>query len=182
MAIYKKQQVCRHVQMQSSRDPAVREVAQHHLDMQRSMEREVFRPAEVAQGVIEQNTNFCRKMMTRRAKALVATEEDESLSDNLLSLPQQGKMMTHFEGSAAALWSRCVGKLPPESLSFILNAIVESLPTNANLFKWGKRPSPSCALCHSECQSLLHVLNDCPTAMTLHWYSALTFHHPSPCA
>ena len=172
MAIYKKQQVCYHIQLQTSRDPAAREVAQHHLDMQRSVVREVFRPAEIAQGVIEQNTNLCHKMLTRRAKALVVTEEDESMSDNLLRLPQQGKMMTLFEGNAAALWSRCVSKLPPEPLCFILNAAVESLPTNANLFKWGKRPSPSCALCHSDRQSLLHALNNCPIVMTLRRYSA----------
>ena len=172
MVIYNKQQVGRHIQLQPSRDPVLREVDQHHRDMQISMVREVFRPAEMAQGVTEQNTNLCRKMMTRRAKALMVTEEDESMPKNLLSLPQQGKMMTLFDGNAAALWSRCVSKLPPEPLCFILNAAVESLPTNANLFKWRKRPSPSCALYHSEHQSLLHVLNDCYTAMILRQYSA----------
>ena len=172
MTIYKKQQVCRHIQLQSSRDPAVREVAQHHLEVQRHKQREVFRPAEVAKQITEQNVSLCRKSIATRAKALVATEEDELMSSRLQNLPQQGKMMAQFEGSAAALWSKCVGRLPPEPLSFILNATVESLPTNDNLCKWGKRPLPSCALCHGEHQSLLHILNDCPTAMILRHYSA----------
>ena len=172
MTIYKKQQVCRHIQLQSSRDPAVRAVAQHHLEVQRHKQREVFRPAEVAQQITEQNVSLCHKSISRRAKTLVATEEDELMSSRLQNLPQQGKMMAQFEGSAAALWSKCVGRLPPEPLSFILNATVESLPTNANICKWGKIPLPSCALCHGEHQSLLHILNDCPTAMILRRYSA----------
>ena len=170
--MYKKQQVSRQVQLQTSRDPGVRKVAQQQLEVQRSMERVFFKPAEVAHSVIELDGNLCRKNLNRRARALVTTEEDEALSANLLSLPQQGRMMTQFGRNAAALWSRCINKLPPEPLSFILNATVESLPTNANLFKWGKRPSPSCALCHGERQSLLHVLNACPTAMSLRRYSA----------
>ena len=170
--MYKKQQVSRQVQLQTSRDPRVRKVAQQQLEVQRSMERVLFKPAEVAHSVIELDSNLCRKNLNRRARALVTTEEDEALSANLLNLPQQGRMMTQFGGNAAALWSRCISKLPPEPLSFILNATVESLPTNANLFKWGKWPSPSCALCHGERQSLLHVLNACSTAMSLRRYSA----------
>ena len=174
MTIYKKQQICCHIQLQSSSDPAVREVAQHQLKVQRGKEREreVFRPPEVAHQVIEQNRYLCRKSMTRRAKALVRAEEDEVMSSHRLSLPQQGRMISKFEGIAAALWSKCVGRFPPEPLSFVLNATVESLPTNTNLFKWGKRPSPSCPLCLGEHQSLLHSLNNCPTAMTLRRYSA----------
>ena len=150
----------------------MRAVAQHQLEVQREKQREVFRSAEVAHEVIKQNMTLGRKTISRRAKALVATEEDELMSSRLQDLPQQGKMMSKFEGSAAALWSRCVGQLPPEPLSFVLNATVELLPTNANLNKWGKRPSPSCALCQGEHQSLLHILNDCPTAMSLRRYSA----------
>ena len=126
----------------------------------------------MAQQITEKNVSLCRTSISRRAKALVATEKDELMSSCLQNLPQQDKMMAQFEGSAAALWSKCVGRLPPESLSLILNATVESLPTNANLCKWGKRPLPSCALCHGEHQSLLHILNDCPTAMILRCYSA----------
>ena len=102
----------------------MREVAHHHLNVQTGKEREVFWPAEVAHQVIEQSGSLCHKSMTRRAKALVRPEEDEVMSSHLLSLSQQGRMMSKFEGNAAALWSKCVGRLPPEPLSFVLNATV----------------------------------------------------------
>ena len=35
------------------------------------------------------------------------------LSESLSTLPQQGKMVSKFEGSEAALWATCVGALPP---------------------------------------------------------------------
>ena len=59
--------------------------------------------------------------MVKRARALVATEEEETLTNNLQDLPQQGEMR-QFDGNAAALWARSVGKLPPEPLRFALNA------------------------------------------------------------
>ena len=62
------------------------------------------------------------------------------------------------------LWARAVHDLPPEPLKFALNA---SLPTNANLHMWGKKPSDVCPLCQGGRQSLLHVLNNCPVAMEL---------------
>ena len=56
MTIYKKQQVCRNIQLSSSRDPAVRKVVQRELELQRGIERQVFKPAEVAHGIMEQNS------------------------------------------------------------------------------------------------------------------------------
>ena len=95
----------------------------------------------------------------------------QQVSLSLKDLPQQGRMNRQFEGNEAAIWATCVAKLPPEPLRFVLNASVESLPTNANLHKWGKRPSASCPLCQGYNQSLLHILNDCPTAMALRRYA-----------
>ena len=47
----------------------------------------------------------------------------------------------------------------------------ESRPTNANLHKWSKRPSASYPLCQGY-QSLFHILNDCPKAMSLRRYTS----------
>ena len=46
-----------------------------------------------------------------------------------------------------------------------------TLPTNSNLYKWGKHPSASCYLCQGGHQSLLHILNDCPAALALRRYA-----------
>ena len=69
------------------------------------------------------------------------------------------------------LWVRAVQDLPPEPMSSVLGASLDSLPTNANLHMWGKKPIAVCLLCWGERQTLLHVLNNCPVAMELRWYS-----------
>ena len=50
--------------------------------------------------------------------------------------------------------------LPEDQLKFAINAAVDVLPHNANLYLWRKRKDP---LCHKN-QSLLHVLNNCSVA------------------
>ena len=170
-ALYKKQQVSRHMQLLSSRDSAVRDIAHHYQLRESAKQRQKFKPAVTAQLVLDNHPGLNRKAAVKRARALVATEEEEMLTNNLQDLPQQGEMMRQFDGNAAALWARSVGKLPPEPLRFALNATVESLPTNSNLHKWGKRASASCILCQGNQQSLLHILNGCPVAMSLRRYA-----------
>ena len=110
---------------------------------------------QASQAVLDQNRHLSRKALVKVTRALVATEEDKAISTSFKDLPQQGRMNRQFEGNEAAMWATCVTKLPPEPLKFVLNASVESLPTNANLHK----------------SSLLHILNECPTAMALRRYA-----------
>ena len=56
-------------------------------------------------------------------------------------------------------------------MSFVLRASLDSLPTNVNLNRWGKKPSAVCPLCRGDRQTLLHILNNCPMAMELRRYS-----------
>ena len=111
------------------------------------------------------------KALVRVSRAIIASEEAEDLSASLSALPQTRRMMREFGGKEAVMWVTAVGKFSPEPLKFALNTTVESLPTNANLHEWGKRPSASCPLCLGSCQSLFHILNDCPKAMFNHRYA-----------
>ena len=138
-SMYKKQQVSLKALLLSSRDLVVRDVAQYQLQTQKSAVQQSFRPSEYAQAVLDQNRHLSRKALVKVTRALVAAKEDEALSTSLKDLPQQGRMNRQFEGNEATMWATCVAKLPPEPLRFVLNASVESLPTNANLHKWGKR-------------------------------------------
>ena len=169
--LYKKQEVSLQAQLQSSRDRAVRNVAQCQLQSQKGMIKQAFKPAVVVESVLEGNPCLRRKALVRVSRAVIASEEAEDLSASLSALPQQGRMMREFGGKEAAMWATAVGKLPPEPLKFALNATVESLPTNANLHKWGKCHSVSCPLCLGSCQSLFHILNNCPKAMFLRHYT-----------
>ena len=57
------------------------------------------------------------------------------------------------------------------ALQVCLNSVTDTLPHNANLFKWKKLSSSKCQLC-GEHQSLAHVLNACQKALSLRRYSA----------
>ena len=144
--LYKKQLVSLQAQLRSSRDRAVRNVAQCQLQSQKGMIRQTFKPAVVVESVLKGNPSLSRKALVRVSRAVISSKEAEDLSASLSALPQQGRMMREFGGKEAAMWATPVGKLPSETLKFVLNATVESLPPNANLHKWGKRPQP---LAHS---------------------------------
>ena len=67
-----------------------------------------------------------RKVLVKRVVNLIAAEEGEELATALHVLPQQGGMVRHFEGNAAAVWAECLEKLPPEPVRFDLNAAVDT--------------------------------------------------------
>ena len=104
-----------------------------------------------------------RKALTKSAKALVSEEVNTSRLDNLQSLERQGQLSRCTSPSCAPIWSRAVLALPEDQLKFAINAAVDVLPHNANLYLWRKRKDRSCPLCH-ENQTLLHVLNNCSVA------------------
>ena len=52
-------------------------------------------------------------------------------------------------------------KLPRGTVQFLLNSALDTLPTNSNLCKWGKRSNANCDLCRGK-KTLLHALNKCP--------------------
>ena len=90
----------------------------------------------------------------------------------LYNLPAQGEMAREWRESSPAFWVRAVESLPPEPMKFVLNASLDTLPTNSNLHLWGKKPSNICTLCRSYSQTLVHVLNNCPRALELRRYSS----------
>ena len=93
------------------------------------------------------------------------------MHNSLCLLPAQGEMARSWNESSPDLWVRVVRDLSPELLKFILNASLNTLPTNANLHLWGRKSSFICPLCQGSRQSLEHILNNCPKAMELRRYS-----------
>ena len=111
-----------------------------------------------------------RQALARAAKSLLAEEDAERRSEHLHSLSAQGLMSRCWGQKSPQLWVVAVEGLPPEPLKFTLNAVLDTLPTNSNLRRWGKKSHDTCPLCSSR-QSLSHVMNNCPTAMNLCRYS-----------
>ena len=111
-----------------------------------------------------------RQVLAGAAKSLLAEEDVEGQHEHLCNLPAQGQMAWCWEGNSRELWVRAVEGLPPEPMKFALNVMLDTLTTNSNLRRWGKKPHDTCPLCSSH-QSLCHVLNNCPTSLKLHRYS-----------
>ena len=61
-------------------------------------------------------------------------------------------------------------KLATPIFNFVRKAIVQQLPTAANLVRWGKSVDPLCPLCQNSSQSNKHVLSCCGSSVALDRY------------
>ena len=90
-----------------------------------------------------------RRQLTRSVKTSNTTSDTQQMKDHLLNLPNQGSFLANAQDNNQALWSKVNSTLPEQTFKFILNASLDTLPTNHNLFLWKKRPSPICSLCNN---------------------------------
>ena len=130
-----------------------------------------FKLAVLVNSIRQQQPSQSRQALKGAVKSLLAEEEDLVLHHTICQLPAQGEMTRAWEESSSTLWVRAVEVLPPEPMKFVLNATLNTLPTNSNLKLWGKKTSNICPLCQGSQQILQHILNNCPKAMELSRYS-----------
>ena len=168
--LYKKLQVSRQTQFMSSRDGCVRFLADRILRQELSSKRRAFKPASLARDILKDRPGGGKKALAKAAKALVAEESNTALLDHWKSLEWQGQMRRCLPQQCTRVWSDVIKSLPEEQMKFALNAALDVLPHNSNLFRWKKKNSPFCTLC-GETQTLLHVLNNCTTARDLRRYN-----------
>ena len=62
-------------------------------------------------------------------------------------------------------WKSFIFDLPHGVMKFVVNVHLDTLPTQSNLRKWGKRSGAKCDLCKSSNETLLHTLNNCPVML-----------------
>ena len=60
-------------------------------------------------------------------------------------------------------WKSVMFNLPRKVLKFAINACIDSLPSYANLSRWGKRLSEKCPFCPNLTGTLHHILSNCPS-------------------
>ena len=81
--------------------------------------------------------------------------------DHIKTLVQQG----NFLDIASAQHEDIIWKYMKQgTLKFLLNASLDTLPTNANLFKWNKKTSDKCKQCKCR-ETTSHILNGCRVAL-----------------
>ena len=85
--------------------------------------------------------------------------------ENIEPLLVQGEFLkiVHLEETDVT-WKALIYNLPQGVLKFATNAAIDSLPTNKNLYRWGKRITDKCNLC-SNTGTLHHILNNCESML-----------------
>ena len=120
--------------------------------------------------MMKEDPGASRKHVVSRVKARIQAEDTAARLAHTTRLPVQGLTVREFEGRAAQIWATAISTLPEWCFKFALNAVTDTLPHNANLYKWKKLSSPRCQLC-GEHQFLAHVLNSCQKALDLRRYT-----------
>ena len=167
---FKKLKCAKAASLMSSRDPVVRHLASQQTLAEASAERQAFKPFQQVVEVMQVDPGATRKALVAQAKDRVAQVDASTRLEQCRSLAVQGQTVRQFEDRAAALWSQAVLTSPDHVMRFALNAVTDTLPHNANLHLWGKKPSSTCQLC-PEKQTLHHILNHCSTALEKRRYN-----------
>ena len=171
VSLYRKYQTTRMAQLFTSADAGVRKAASLSLKAEQGSQRMTFRPAAMVENIRGVNGIADRKSLLRAVKSSLADEEETILHQRLTNLPAQGEMARRWEHNSPTVWVKAVQMLPSEAMKYSLNATLDTLPTNSNLQRWGKKSYNTCTLCKNTRQTLAHVLNNCPVAMDLRRYS-----------
>ena len=107
------------------------------------------------------------KTVKEAVKERVIFENDRVLHEHVKTLVQQGHYNNLLRTSFTdATWQSFLYDLPRGTMKFLLNSCLDTLPTKANLLKWGKSFSDRCPLpqCGNK-QSTNHILNSCQVAL-----------------
>ena len=112
-----------------------------------------------------------RTALVAAAKGFIRAEENDTHCEQLHNLPKQGQMLGPAPLGSAGIWSTAIQNLPQNLLKFALNASLDTLPHNSNLFQWKKGQSASCLFCQGDHPNLIHILNSCKEALQLRRYN-----------
>ena len=98
-------------------------------------------------------------------KKVIANEYSDYYDTKVNELMMQGdflKMLNQEEEDIT--WRSLIFSVPRGVLSFGIRAATNSLATNDNLQRWGKKTTSKCHLC-PQIGSLLHVISGCKVAL-----------------
>ena len=154
----------------SFRDSLIRHLVSQQTLVKASAQWQAFKPFQWVVELMQEDPGASRKTLAARAKGRVAEVDTSVHLERCKALPVQGQTARQFEDRAADLWSQAVLTSPDHVMRFALNAVMDTLPHNANLHLWGKKSSSGCQLCH-ERQTLQHVLNHCIVALERRRYN-----------
>ena len=165
---FKKLKCAKTASLMSSIDSLVRHLATQRTLAEASAQRQGFKPFQQVVEVMQEEATL--KTLAARAKGRVAEVDTSVRIEQCRALSVQGQTVRQFEDRATDLWSQAILTSPDHMMWFVLNAVTDTLPHNAKLHLWGKKPSSKCQLC-PERQTLQHVLNHCSVALEKRRYN-----------
>ena len=184
---YKKMQITKSHLLQNSSDPTIRSLYQHCSKRESSFRHKnlgshflstitpivnyniKFQGQQTRQGLgtgrYVKPTTFAeeRKLFTKTRKDI----ETEPFVAHSHTLVLQG-VWTHWLGSVSPFdlsWSNILYRIHPRLLSFVLNSMLNSLPSPDMLRLWTYRHDAPCMLCRYDDCTLHHILVNCPVAL-----------------
>ena len=109
------------------------------------------------------------------AKSLKLDQQNSDIN-HLLSLEAQGKSVKCVTETVSSknieTWASTLDNLPNHLFNFARKALIQVLPTAANLKRWNRVQDASCPLCAGGTpQTNKHVLSNCSSATALHRYT-----------
>src|SRR5437867_3512348 len=111
------------------------------------------------------------------AVRILRKKQQDKAWSHLSSLTIQGESITivssAIEKKELELWTSIITKSADIIAKFIHKALLQVLPTAANLHRWKKISDPYCTLCRQNLmQTNKHVLSNCPSQVALLRYTA----------
>ena len=131
---------------------------------------------ETAHAFTESDHIMENKSLNESLNELQSTQQNK-IKGHLHALILQGSIFNSLDGVIQTKfmreWSDTVNSLPQFLFEFTRKAILQVLPTNANLHRWKRSDNPFCPLCNtSKKQTLKHVLSNCSAVSSLSRYTS----------
>ena len=109
-------------------------------------------------------------------KKALDDKNDQQSYEKVSELIKQGHFLRIcHEEKQDATWKSFILDMKKNTAKFLVNACLDTLPTNSNLNQWGKRNNDKCQLCGNR-ETTFHVLNGCKVALEQKRYN---FRHDS---
>ena len=126
------------------------------------------------QEISQEPLNKKVQIVKETIKGKLYDEKETQWNNHISNLVKQGQFLAiAAKENCDMVWKSHMFNLKRGTLKFLLNACLDTLPTNANLLQWGKSSSDLCKRCLDADQSLRgrrketthHILNNCPVSL-----------------
>ncbi|GFO30017.1 hypothetical protein PoB_005652200 [Plakobranchus ocellatus] len=97
----------------------------------------------------------------------IRLEENSKRMQRAVKQSQQGHWISWESALQRSLTWNEIWHMAPLRISFLIRAVYDLLPSNANLVRWGMKDDPTCPLCQGE-QMTEHDLSSCSKLGQIH--------------